>query len=351
MVVGWWFATGCGYLVPSEPAEEPPAAVRERVALSAVMDDLEALVRGPWAPGLQVAWVTGGQLETVRLGTLSEVDGGLELGGVSEVITGQLVVAARAQGHSELPDADLLTQVAQLERRTGSSYADLLDEWVTGPQGLGGTAIAGEGPAGRQRTGQPAPRQGWSEQGPVNGLTSSIEDLGQLVLGATERAEVLPGWVIPADHPGLVEQSGTTYGWFAFVGVDREAKTGVALVVDAAQPRLVTAGRRLLARASGEDGDLGLPVVAPQPVESLADCVGVYDMGGTPVTVGQGDDGTLQLQLGDGITAPMYPSGPDTFFVTVDSARVTCLRKAEGVFALEVGRDGRTVQAPRASAP
>lgn len=153
--------------------------------------------------------------------------------------------------------------------------------------------------------------------------------------------------MIPADEGDLIEQSGTSPGFYAYVGASREDGAAVAVLADVAQPRLGALGRALLARARGKSVGIGLPEIAEQPASSKGDCVGTYDLHGTPLAVTQDEAGMLHVRMGDGTPARMYPKGVDTYFVTVDAAELTCLRKAEGVHALQLVRGERTVEAPR----
>lgn len=343
MVVAWLWAAGCG-LGSTEAVERPSEPDVTRVALSEVEPALQQVVDGPWVDGLQVAWVTGGQIETVRLGSLADVTGGLELGPVSEVVTGALLAEAQKRGSAPTGDGGMVEAVTALEASTGQDYATLLDSWVAGPQGLADTKAAGDGPTGHVPTGGGAPRMQWTVNGPVEAVTSSIDDLAVLVQGAIAAGAVSPGWI---EDEGVREQGGTSSGFFAYVGAVPADGVGVAIVADVAQPRLAPLGRALLQRARGEMVDIGLPRVAEQPASSMGDCVGQYNLRGTTVAVTGDGSGGLLAQMGDGTPAQMYPEGPDTYFVTVDAAHIECLRKADGVYALKLTRGERTVEAPR----
>lgn len=187
-MVGWLLVVGCGW-GPAASDEVPPEAEPARTALDTVTAELERVVDGPWVDGLQVAWVSGGKLETVRLGTLGAVDGGLELGPVSEMVTGLLLAEAATRGHTLPVDEGMVEAVTALEQQTGSTWSALFDEWVAGPKGLANTGAAAPGPVGHVPTGGGAPRLEWTETGPVEAVTSSIDDLGVLLLEALAAPE------------------------------------------------------------------------------------------------------------------------------------------------------------------
>nr|WP_218566608.1 serine hydrolase domain-containing protein [Vallicoccus soli] len=142
-----------------------------------------------------------------------------------------------------------------LAAAAGTTYADLLHDRLTGPLGMGGTYVPAS-PAqlrpgaatGADRRGRP--RAPWTGEGlgPAGGVRSTAADLGRLLaalldggapglraLDPVERlgpgARIGAAWVV-VRLPGrvLTWHNGGTGGFRSWVGLDRDAGCGAAVV-------------------------------------------------------------------------------------------------------------------------
>lgn len=349
MILVMLWSAGCGLWDAPPPEPEPTVeAAPAAVTLEGLREDLQAVVDRSLTSGLQVAWIRADEVDTLRLGSLASVEGGIEIGPASRLFTGQLLWEGNLRGHGDLPNTGLLDAVTALVDQTGTSYEELLQHWVLEPLELSGTGIAAPESrvAGHLPDGAVAAPQAWSEQGPVEGLTSSLDDLVVMAQKALETERAPLGWELASGRDKQLRQGGTTPGFFTLLRVDQEAEVAVVMVADTARPELGAVGEWLLRRARGGEGPLELDKVAPEPVVASA-CVGTYDLSGTPLTVTQNGEGGLLVQMGDGTPALMTEVEPDTYTIVEADARFTCVQEAAGVVALDVVRSGRTARAPR----
>ena len=147
-----------------------------------------------------------------------------------------------------------------LAAAAGTTYAALLDARIAAPLGLRATyapvspaQLRPTAVAGSTRRGRPA--QPWTGEGlsPAGGVRSSVADLGRLVatlldgtapgVGALDRVYDVAGhagigaaWMtLDARHRSITWHNGRTGGFSCWVGLDRSAGTGVAVVAASAR--------------------------------------------------------------------------------------------------------------------
>ncbi|WP_084106120.1 serine hydrolase [Demequina sp. NBRC 110056] len=160
---------------------------------------------------------------------------------------------------------------AALARRAGRPYAALLRERVLEPIGMTGAAVPARATdlgahalLGRSRSGRP--HEPWVGEaiGPAGGVRCTAADLAALLDGlldgtapglsaldpvadAQGASRIGAAWITMDFHGRVVTwHNGMTGGFASFVGVDREAGVGVAIVSATAQ-RLDSAGIKALA--------------------------------------------------------------------------------------------------------